>query len=900
MPLGAGTRLGPYEILSPCGAGGMGEVYRARDTRLDRTVAIKIIPAHLSDNADLRQRFEREARVVSSLNHPHICTLHDIGHVDGVDFLVMEYLEGETLADRLLKGPLPPEQFPRTAVEIADALDRAHKQGVIHRDLKPGNIMLTKAGVKLLDFGLAKLGGPPPPSALSRLSALATEDKSPLTAEGTIVGTLQYMAPEQLEGKETDARTDIFALGTVLYEMATGQRAFKGKSQASLIAAILTSEPPPISSLQPMTPPALDRLVRNCLAKDPDERWQSARDLANELKWIVQGGSQAGLASPVRAHRARRETMWISTSVLLLLTAAVLGVLYYRAGRVGQEGVVCASILPPPGNRFILTTDVAGPPAISPDGRALIYEATDESGARRLWLRRLDTSDAHPLSGTEDAKYPFWSPDSRSVAFFAGGRLRRLEVSGGLPVAICSTGDGRGGTWGGDGTILFSPEYRAGLFRVPASGGEPAPVMRLDEATHSSHRWPQLLPDGSHFLYLGISHDRTKSENDALYWASLDGRENRMLMRSGANAIFASGNLLYVRDTNLVAQPFDPARGELRGEPVTVTSNVEYDRSTWRATFTASETGILVYHPGGGIPRTTPRWVDPAGKQTGVLGEPDLYRDLRISPDGRRLAVTRGDPSDIWIYDLIRGVGARFTFNQGTNEFLPTWSPDGRRVAFSSDRSGHGAIYIKESSGGADEELLQQSGEPQRIADWSADGRFILYEQGDPSKGRIELWAVPISGDRRPFPVVQGPSRDESGRFSPDGAWIAYNSDESGTYQVYVTRFAPPSPAIRRSPASVGKWQVSDRGGVLPMWRGDGRELYFLGLDNQVMAVAVQGRGDGFEMGAARPLFAANFPPVGVPYDVSRDGKKFIVYAEQETASTPMTLVLHWDTGLKR
>ena len=410
MPLGAGTRLGPYEILSPCGSGGMGEVYRARDTRLDRTVAIKIIPAHLSDNADLRQRFEREARVVSSLNHPHICTLHDIGHVDGVDFLVMEYLEGETLADRLLKGPLPPEQFPRTAVEIADALDRAHKQGVIHRDLKPGNIMLTKAGVKLLDFGLAKLGGPPPPSALSRLSALATEDKSPLTAEGTIVGTLQYMAPEQLEGKETDARTDIFALGTVLYEMATGQRAFKGKSQASLIAAILTSEPPPISSLQPMTPPALDRLVKNCLAKDPDERWQSARDLANELKWIVQGGSQAGLASPVRAHRERRETMWISTSVLLLLTAAVLGVLYYRAGKFEQEGVVCASILPPPGTRFIFTSDVAGPPAISPDGRALVYEATDESGARRLWLRRLDTSDAHPLSGTEDAKYPYLVP----------------------------------------------------------------------------------------------------------------------------------------------------------------------------------------------------------------------------------------------------------------------------------------------------------------------------------------------------------------------------------------------------------------------------------------------------------------------------------------------------------
>src|SRR2546426_797921 len=579
MSLEPSTRLGPYEIISSIGAGGMGEVYRARDTRLDRTVAIKILPEHLSSNPQLRERFDREAKAISSLSHPHICPLYDVGHQDGIDYLVMEHLEGETLAQRLKKGPLPPERALEYAIQIADALDTAHRRGVIHRDLKPGNIMLTKAGAKLLDFGLAKLGGAHPAAAFSRLSALPTEDRSPLTAEGTIVGTLQYMAPEQLEGKETDARTDIFALGTVLYEMATGQRAFKGKSQASLIAAILTSEPPPISSLQPMTPPALDRLVKTCLAKDPDERWQSAHDLTHELRWIAEGGSQAGLPAPLRAIRTGRERIWIAASVLLGVAVVLLGILYARAGKVGQE-VVRASIEFPPGSRFVFTSDVAGPPAISPDGRALVYGATDERGARRLWLQRLDTSDAHPLSGTEDAKYPFWSPDSRSVTFFAGGELKRLEVSGGLPVAICSTGDGRGGTWGDDGTILFSPEYRAGLFRVPASGGEPAPVTRLDEATHSSHRWPQLLPDGSHFLYLGISHDRTKSENDALYWASLDGRENRMLMRSGANAIYASGNLLYVRDTNLVAQPFDPARGELRGEPVTVASNVEYDRST--------------------------------------------------------------------------------------------------------------------------------------------------------------------------------------------------------------------------------------------------------------------------------------------------------------------------------
>jgi len=812
----------------------------------------------------------------------------------------MEYLEGETLADRLRKGPLPPGQFTRTAVEIADALDRAHRQGVIHRDLKPGNIMLTKAGVKLLDFGLAKLAGPQPAQALSRLSALPTEDKSPLTAEGTIVGTLQYMAPEQLEGREADARTDIFALGTVLYEMATGQRAFKGKSQASLIAAILASEPAPISSLQPMTPPALDRVVGTCLAKDADERWQSAHDLARELQWIAQDGSQEGRVSPVPAGRARREKIWIMTSVLLGLTAVTLGVLNQRAGKLEHEGVVRASIEAPPGNRFVFTSDVASPPAISPDGRALVYGAADERGTQRLWLRFLDANDPRPLAGTENSRFPFWSPDSRSVAFYSGGKLKKLEVSGGLPIAICNSGEGRGGTWSVDGTILFSPEFRTGLFGVPATGGEPAPVTRVDEATQSSHRWPQFLPDGQHFLYLGISHDRSKSENDAIYWASLDGHQNRMLMRSGANAIYASGRLLYMRDTNLVAQPFDATRGEFRGEPFPVTSDVEVDLSTWRATFTASDTGILVYHPAGGSAGAILRWVDTTGKQTGVVGEPDLYRDLRLSSDGKRLAVTRGDPSDIWLYDLIRGVGTRFTFNQGANEFVPAWSPDGRRVAFSSDRSGRGQIFIKESSGGTQEELLQQSDEPQRICDWSADGRFLLYEQGDRSKGRVELWAVPTSGDRKPFLVLPGPSNDVSGRFSPDGAWVAYNSAETGTFQVYVTRFAPPSAAGPRSPASVGKWQVSSRGGVLPMWRGDGRELFFLGLDNQMMATTVESRGGGLEFGAPRPLFTANFPATGVPFDVSRDGRKFIICAGQEANSTPLTLMLHWDARLKR
>jgi hypothetical protein len=577
MSLDPGTRLGPYEILSPLGAGGMGEVYRARDTRLDRVVAIKILPSHLAGDAELRQRFEREARAISSLNHPHICTLHDIGHQDGVDFLVMEYLEGETLAERLRRGPLPLEPLLRVAVGIAEALDRAHRLQVVHRDLKPVNVMLTKAGVKLLDFGLAKLGGPQPVRELSRLSTLATEDRSPLTAEGTIVGTLQYMAPEQLEGKDVDARTDIFALGAVLYEMTTGRRAFEGENAASLIAAILTTDPSPISDTQPMTPPALDRLVRMCLAKDPDERWQSARDVARELLWIGEGGSRAAAASSAVAAPARRERIWIGACVLLGLSTLVLGSLYYRDARVERE-ILRLSVEPPPGNRLISVSDVAGPPVISPDGRSIVYLAMDQSGARKLWLRRLDSMEAQPLPGTDNTTFPFWSPDSRAVAFFSGQKLKRLDVSGGLPVTVCASGDGRGGNWGRDGTILFSSDYRSGLSRVSASGGEPAPVTRPDGVRHTSHRWPQLLPDGHHFLYLAVSHDPSKSDNDAIYWATLDGRENRMLMRGAANAIYVSGWLMYVRDTNLFAQRLDPARGELRGEPATVASDVEYDR----------------------------------------------------------------------------------------------------------------------------------------------------------------------------------------------------------------------------------------------------------------------------------------------------------------------------------
>jgi predicted Ser/Thr protein kinase len=523
MTLAQGTRLGPYEILASVGAGGMGEVYRARDTRLDRTVAIKVLPSHLSSNPEIRQRFDREARTISSLSHPHICALHDVGHQDGIDYLVMEFLEGETLTDRLSRGALPAEQVLRYSIEIADALDKAHRQGIVHRDLKPGNIMLTKSGVKLVDFGLAKLAAAGP--ANTSVSILPTQAGMNLTQEGTILGTFQYMAPEQLEGKEADARSDIFAFGAVLYEMATGKKAFSGKSQASLIASILSAEPPPISSVQPMTPPALDRVVKTCLAKDPDDRWQTAHDVMLQLKWIAEGGSQAGVPAPLVARRRGHERLaWGVAAVLAVSTIALAAVQLARPRAAVR--VVRSSLLPPEKTTYHFIGDAAGPPAVSPEGLQIAFTARDSSGKSLLWVRSLDSPVPRAVAGTEDAMYPFWSPDSKFIGFFAGGKLKKIEASGGPAFALCDAGDARGGTWNKDGVIVFEPHFRDPLFRVPATGGKAAPVTKFDESRReTTHRFPFFLPDGSHFLYLAGSHAvGTESELHAIYLGSLDGK----------------------------------------------------------------------------------------------------------------------------------------------------------------------------------------------------------------------------------------------------------------------------------------------------------------------------------------------------------------------------------------
>jgi Tol biopolymer transport system component/predicted Ser/Thr protein kinase len=742
MTLSAGTRLGPYEILASVGAGGMGEVYRARDTRLERTVAVKILPAHLSRSEEVRQRFEREARTISSLSHPHICALYDVGNQDGTEYLVMEFLEGETLTDRLSRGALPLDQVLRYGIEIAEALDKAHRQGIVHRDLKPGNIMLTKSGVKLVDFGLAfrrpldaagreQAADKQHPMAGTSQTAIQTIIGDPaLTQEGTILGTFQYMAPEQLEGKEADARSDIFAFGTVLYEMATGQKAFAGKSQASLIASILSAEPPPISTVSPMTPPALDRVVKTCLAKEPDDRWQTAHDVMLQLKWIAEGGSQAGVPAPLVARRRSRERLaWSIAAVLALATLALAAAVLVRPRAAAR--LVRSSLLAPEKTTYHFVGDAAGPPAVSPDGLQIAFTARDSSGKALLWVHALDSPLPRALAGTEDAMYPFWSPDGRYLGFFAGGKLKRIEASGGPAIALCDAGDGRGGTWNRDGIILFEPHFREPIYRVPATGGKAEPATKFDESRkETTHRFPVFLPDGKHFLYLAGSHAvGTESELHAIYLGSLDGKPPRHLVNARSKPLYAAGHLLFVRQKTLMAQPFDAKSGTLSGEAFPVVANVQEDPGFFTAVFSVSDNGLLIYQEGGGaFDQHQLKWFDRAGKEIPAAGPKGNLWNPRISHDGRRVVFGQGDPGDLWLEDLSRHVTTRLTFNP-SDDASAAWSPDDARIYFMSQRSGAGDIYQRAVSGTGADELLFSSNVLKDPTSVSPDGRYLLFDE---------------------------------------------------------------------------------------------------------------------------------------------------------------------------
>ena len=888
MTLNAGATLGPYKIESPLGAGGMGEVYLARDTRLDRTVAIKILPSHLSENSEAKQRFDREARMISLLNHPNICTLYDVGHQDGVDYLVMEHLEGETLADRLRKGPLPIAQLLKCSIEICDGLEKAHRSGVVHRDLKPGNIMLTKTAAKLMDFGLAKASIATAGSATNLTVTLSTPAQShPLTAQGSVVGTFQYMAPEQIEGREADARSDIFAFGAVLYEMATAKRAFEGKTAASAMAAVLERDPAPISSVQPASPLALDRLVKTCLAKDPDERWQTAHDVKLQLKQIAEGGSQTSVAIPgVERKHPGAKWGWVAASILSIVAALALGTAYLAEQKTPP--LLRFEVTPPPKMQFNVAGDNAGPAVISPDGRLIVFSASGIGAAAQLYARSLDSLSVQPLPGTEGGLFPFWSPDSKSIAFFTADKLKRVEISGGQPVSICDATLGRGGTWGDDGTIIAALSYNTGLWRVSAKGGTPVALTKPDNVQYSSHRWPTFLPDGQHFLYMAVNHTNPNSADIGVFFASLDGKENRLLVHAAANAIYASGYLLYPRENSLVARPFDPAKGKFIGDAESLGENVQFDAATWRTNLSASSNGMLVYASAAASRNDVLNWYDRDGKELGRLDDPGAFQEVQLSPDQSALALTDQNTAaaTIWIYDLKSKLKTRLSFGGGVRR-SPAWSPDGRQIAYTANQQAN--IAVKEIGGGAPERILLSSpdGSVASVSNWSSDGRYLLYLQGHALN--LNLWVLPLFGDRTPFKYAKSTAYEWYGVFSPDGRWVAFSSNETGRPTVFVAPF----------PWTGEKWQISSSDGIEPQWRADGKEIYYFNFA-EIAAVDVDGSGPAFKVGNSKKLFPVTLKGLSQEYAVTRDGQRFVAITPGGGTLQPLTVVQNWPAQLKK
>jgi hypothetical protein len=895
MVLAPRTRLGPYEILSLLGAGGMGEVYRARDTRLERTVAIKIL-SQLSYDPAHKQRFEREARAISSLNHPNICTLHDIGHQDGIDYLVMECVEGETLAKRLEKGPLPVDQVLKVGAQIADALDKAHRSGIVHRDLKPGNIILTPAGAKLLDFGLAKST-----SVLVDLATMtATKVETPVTERGTIVGTFQYMSPEQVEGRELDGRSDIFSLGAVLYEMVTGQHAFEGKSRLSVASAILEKEPAPITTIKPLAPAALDHAIRTCLAKDPDSRWQTARDLVHELRWIGETGSQAAIAAvPGRNFRAARERIaWAAAAVLLCALAAVSVALHLKKDAPSATNVR-AMIPPPADNQFAAFANNRFLPALSPDGRQLVVPVMDTQGKLGLWLRGLnDLGQGRILPGTEEGAFPFWSPDSRSIGFFTPGKLKRIDIGGDLVQVLADvTGMPRGGTWGSRGIILYNPGTPSELYQIPASGGTPRKVTeRITSLKELTHRWPTFLADGRHFLFFVA--DEEQPDVQGVYAGSLDTKEHHLVVKTFVGPAYESGGtIVYVRDGAIVTQPFDERKLVASGEPTAIPDHVAVNPTNNTALFSVSPAGNLVYYPAPSEGPFALSWYDRDGKRGDTLDTGPI-RDIALSPDGTRVAEGIYNPNgllrDLWSYDMSRRIKTRLTSSL-EDEGNPIWQRDGQFVLFT---SGFGAdqphIYRARSDGsGGIETVLKSEGITEVPGSICRDGLYLAYSRST-KDSPPSVWILPLTGDRKPFALIQTQFANFQPVFSPDCKWIAYmSSQNTGRQDIYLANF----------PDATHRYLVSTQRGYTPHWRGDSKELfYYSPLQNSMIAVNVEEKAGELSLGTPRTLFPLSSPYASFfSFDVTPDGRRFLISTVNfPTASIPLTLVTNWKAELKK
>jgi serine/threonine protein kinase len=897
MPLSAGEKLGPYLIESMLGSGGMGEVYRATDTRLDRIVAVKVLASHLHASSELKQRMEREARAVSALNHSYICQLYDVGSQNGTDFLVMEFLEGETLAARLSKGPMALPDVLRVGIAIAEALAFAHRQGIVHRDLKPGNIMLTKGGAKLMDFGLAKnLGmatsasGTNPPSFTAAATMSSPSPLSPLTTAGNIVGTIQYMSPEQIEGKEADARSDIFALGAALYEMASGKRPFEGKSQISLASAILEKDPEPITTVNRQLPASFERLLKTCLNKNPEERFQSAQDVKLELEWIATEKPSLAPANAPGAPSRKERLLWSAGILAALIVSGLVAAFIFHPSQ--SVRVIRAVINPPPKTSMNLLGDFAGPPIISPDGSAIAFTATDPGGKIALWIRPTDSLDAHMLPGTEGAIFPFWSPDSNALGFFADNKLKTIDLNNSSAQILADAPFGRGGAWGTGGEILYSPNTQMPLMRVNVDGGTPVQATKLNAALHTSHRWPFFLPDGKHFLYVAIDHDSAKSANNAVYYASLDGRVDRELFRSESNAIYADGFILFARGDQLMAQRFDPNSGVLSGASAGVVKGIANDVSTWHMDASASPNGMLVFGSGGSADWQL-IWSDRSGKFMGTVADKltNLFT-ARLSPQGDRIALQIDNAqSDIWVQDIARGVRTRLTFGPVANQ-APVWSNDGKWIAYNSARNGHSQLYRKHSDGSGDEELLLEEDAGGLIPDdWSRDDKSLLYSRNIGADWEIRM--LPLEGDRKSYVVIPHALTTITSRphISPNGRWIAYPSGESGASEIYVAAFG----------GGQGKWQVSASGGEQPQWSRDGKELFYVDPTFTVYTVPVRESGDALQFGTPKVMIpSANWSAPSVFFDITPDGKKILLDRVDQQVSQSVTIVTDFGAGLRK